>query len=239
MLGRWDEALARFGEIPHEQIGKDSDLLSPVSGIIELYLYRGQLDQARQLLSGYDELGRSGDTQAMSIYQSALAAVRLAEGNHQAALAAAELALGTREHLGVGHQGVKLGFLHALEAALGLGDEAKLRQLLTTVEAVPAGLRPPFVEATAHRFRAQLAGDDPAADRHFSAAEASLRSLELRFHLAVVQLEHGQWLMARERPADAQSLLADARETFDRLEAIRWLERLDVARASVPAEIVA
>jgi hypothetical protein len=45
--------------------------------------------------------------------------------------------------------------------------------------------------------------------------------------------------MARERPADAQSLLADARETFDRLEAIRWLERLDVARASVPAEIVA
>jgi tetratricopeptide (TPR) repeat protein len=239
MLGRWDEALARFGEIPDEQIGKDTDLLSPVSGVVELYLQRGQLDQARQLLNSYDELCRSGDTQAKSCYQPAVAAVRLAEGNHQAALAAAELAVAAREHLGIAHQGVKLGFLHALEAALGLGDEAKLRQLLTVIEAVPAGLLPPFVDATAHRFRAQLAGDDPGADRHFTAAIAQLRASELPFHLAVVQLEHGEWLTARGRPEDAQSPLAEAGGTFERLGATPWIQRLYATETGTPAEVPA
>jgi class 3 adenylate cyclase/tetratricopeptide (TPR) repeat protein len=239
MLGRWDEALARLAEIPDDQIGKDTDLLSPVSGILELYLHRGQLEQARQLLSRYDALGRSGDTQAVSIYQPAIAAVRLAEGNHRAALAAAELALATREHLGITHQGVKLGFLHALEAALALGDEAKLRQLLKIVEAVPAGLRPPFIDAVAHRFQAQLAGNDPGADRHFTTATAQLRVLELPFHLAVVHLEHGEWLTARGRPDDAQPLLADARDTFERLQAGPWLERIDAVAPDSTAQVLA
>jgi hypothetical protein len=47
----------------------------------------------------------------------------------------------------------------------------------------------------------------------------------LPFYLAVVQLEHGEWLMARGRPDDAQPLLAEARETFERLEATPWVER--------------
>jgi class 3 adenylate cyclase/tetratricopeptide (TPR) repeat protein len=239
MLGRWDEALTRLAEIPDEQIGKDSDLLSPASGILEIYVHRGQLDQARQLLSRHEELSRSGDAQVVSIYQPALAAVRLAEGDFRAALGAGEQAVAARDKFGIAAQGVKLGFLHALEAARSLGDEAKLKELLEIVETFPIGLCPPFLDATAHRFRAHLAGDDPGADRHFTAAEVGLRALELPFHLAVVRLEHGEWLMARGRPDDARSLLTEARETFGHLEARPWLERLERAEAGAPAETVA
>jgi len=239
MLGRWDEALAAMAEIPDERIGKDVALLSPADGILVIYLRRGKLDEARRLLGRFDEVGRSGDVQAESGYQAACAAVRLAEGDHRAALAAAEQAFATRDSLGIAGQGAKLGFLYALEAARALGDEAKTNELLEIVEALPPGLRPPFLDAVAHRFRAHLAGDDPGADRHFTTAEAQLRAHELPFHLAVVQLEHAEWLIARGHADDAQPLLAEARDTFERLEAAPWLQRVDAIRADLSVETVA
>ncbi|HET8751613.1 MAG TPA: adenylate/guanylate cyclase domain-containing protein [Gaiellaceae bacterium] len=237
MLGRWDEALARLAELPEEQLGVESNLLSPTTGPVEIYVQRGQLDEARRLLGRYEELGRSGDAQAESGYQPGLAAVRLAEGNYRDALAAAEQGFATREALGIASQGPKLAFMHALEAALALGDHAKLNEMIEIVEALPVGLRPPFLDATASRFRAHLAGEDPGADRHFTAAAAQLRALELPFHLAVVQLEHGEWLTARGRPDDAQPLLAEARDTFERLEAQPWLERVDAVAPGATAEV--
>jgi predicted ATPase/class 3 adenylate cyclase len=237
MLGRWEEALARLSEIPDEQIGSDSLLMSPATGILEIYIQRGQLDQARRLLGRYEDLGRSADVQAESGYRPAIAAVRLAEGNHRDALAAAEQGFATRESLGIAAQGAKLSFLHALEAARALGDDVKLNELLEIVETLPAGLRPPFLAATAHRFRAHLAGDDPGADRHFTTAGAQLRALELPFHLAVVQLEHGEWLTSRGRPDDAQPLLAEAREMFEYLQAQPWLERVDAVTPGAAAEV--
>jgi predicted ATPase/class 3 adenylate cyclase len=237
MLGRWDEALVRHAEVPDEQIGRVATLLSAASGILELYLHRGQLADARQLLGRYEELGRSGDAQAESCYLPALAAVRFAEGDYRSALAAAEEGLATREHFGIAGQGAKLGLLHALEAAHALGDESKLTELVDIVEALPPGLRPPLLEALAQRFRALLARDDPGADRHFTTAAAQLRALELPFYLAVAQLEHGEWLLARGRPEDAEALLVEARETFERLQARPWLDRVDSLTSAARAEV--
>lgn len=115
----------------------------------------------------------------------------------------------------------------------------KVEELLTTIERLPVGLRPPFLMAVAHRFRARLAGDDAAADRAFAAAAAGMRELELPFYLAVVQLEHGEWLASSERNEDAQPLLANAREVFERLEALPWLERLDALHGKTRTEIPA
>jgi predicted ATPase/class 3 adenylate cyclase len=239
MLGRWDDASARLAEIPEEQVGRQVDLLSPLSGMLEAYLHRGELASARQLLSRFDELGRSPVVQVNSCYQAANAAVRLAEGDAAKALALAEEAFAARSVLGMAAQNAKLGFLHALEAALELGDRAKAEELLTVVDELPAGLRPPFLDALAHRFRARLAGDDPGADSEFTAAAAGLRSLELPFYLAVVQLEHAEWLTARGRPEDADSLLAEARETFERLRAQPWLDRASATQTAAPVETVA
>src|SRR5947207_3275893 len=63
------------------------------------------------------------------------------------------------------------------------------------------------------------------------------RALALPFHLAVVQLEHGEWLKARGRPGDAQPLLAEARDTFEHLEAMPWLERVDALESGATAEV--
>jgi class 3 adenylate cyclase/tetratricopeptide (TPR) repeat protein len=237
MLGRWDEALARHDEISQEQIGVDSSLLSPLTGVLEVHLHRGELDKARQFLARFDDLGRSDDVQARGCYLGGFSAVRLAEGNSRDALAAADELLAASAARGLATQDVKQGLLHGLEAALVLGDRQKAEELLTAIEELPAGLRPPYLAAIAHRFRAQLADDAAAAQREFTAAASELRRLELPFHLAVVLLEHGEWLLAHGRGGEAAPLLAEARETFEYLHAQPWLNRLDAAEASAPTEV--
>jgi hypothetical protein len=42
-----------------------------------------------------------------------------------------------------------------------------------------------------------------------------------------VLFEHGEWLVETGRAEDAEPLLAEAREIFERVGAAPWLERLD------------
>jgi class 3 adenylate cyclase/tetratricopeptide (TPR) repeat protein len=239
MLGRWQEALDRLGEIPDEMIGRVTTLSSPLSGVLDIYLQRGQLDDARRLLARYEELGNSIDVQEEAAYHAAAAGVRLAEGKPADALAAAERAIERGASMGITAQDVKVGYLRSLEAASTLGDSAKLDELLTDVEHLSVGLRPPLLDAATHRYRARMAGDDPSADASFTRAAAQLRALEIPFHLAVVLLEHGEWLIAQGRPEDAEPFLVEARETFERLEATPWLERLEGVRGEAPSGIPA
>jgi tetratricopeptide (TPR) repeat protein len=239
MLGRWEAATARFAELPDERIGRAMNLIGVLNGVLEIYLHRGNLDAARALLARFEPFAQSGDVQSESAYQAAFAAVRLAEGDHSAALSAADQAFATRDAQGIASQNVKFGFLHGLEAAFALGNRSKVNEWLETVEGFPPGLSSPFLQATAHRFRGLLAGDDPGADRYFTSAAAQLRAIELPFYLAVVQLEHGEWLLARVRPDDARPLLVEARETFEHLEAQPWLDRLDASASGAAAEVLA
>jgi hypothetical protein len=232
MLGRWDEACAAMAEIPEDHLGHDTNLLSPLSGVLEIHLHRGELEQARRLLALFQPLARTAEVQIRGVLGAARAALQLAEGNPRGALAEAEEAFAGRATLGLGSQDVKLGFVHALEAAVALGDRRRADELVTIVEEGPIGLRPPFLAAQTRRFRALLVGGDPAADTHFTAAAAQLRALDLPFHLAVVRLEHGEWLRAQARPDDAEPFLAEARETFMRLGAGPWLAR---AEGALPA----
>jgi predicted ATPase len=236
MLGRWDEALARLEEIPEEQLGTEFDLLSPITGPLDIYLHRGELDSARRLLQRHAAFEHAADVQVYGCYQAGAAALRLAEGDARGAISAGTLAFETRASLGISAQNVKHGLLQLLPGVLKLGDRSKAEELLAVVEEQPPGLRSPLLDAIVSRFRGKLAGDDPGADRHFTAAAAKLRALELPFHLAVVQLEHGEWLATRGRPEDAQLLLGEARETFERLQAKPWLERLDAAAAGTTTE---
>jgi hypothetical protein len=120
---------------------------------------------------------------------------------------------------------VKQGLVEAVEAALALGELAKVEELLALVEAVPSGTRPPFLDAQAKRFRARLSGD--ASD--YETAIERFRELNLPFWLAVTLLEHGE-LTGDESP------LTEAREIFESLKATPWLERVaKLGLAQVPA----
>jgi tetratricopeptide (TPR) repeat protein len=236
MLGRWDEALARLGDLPEETLGR-SDVSSVLSGALEVHLHRGELAAARELLAGFAGLQGSSEVQSLAGYSTAEAAVRLAEGRPEEALAAAERSVAARDKLGVAAQDVKHAIRHALEASLALGRRDRAEELVALVDRLPVGLRPPFLDATACRFRARLAGDSSAADVDFVAAASGLRRFELPFHLAVVLLEHGEWLVGYARYEDAAPLLTEARDIFQHLRAQPWLERTDTVLADTPAAL--
>ena len=71
------------------------------------------------------------------------------------------------------------------------------------------------------------ATDPEECDRLFRRSAATLRELGASFRLAVVQTEHAEALLCRGADDDVPALLAEARETFERLEATPWLERVD------------
>jgi hypothetical protein len=197
--------------------------LSVLTSVLEIHIHRGQLEQAQRLYSLFSRLETSADLQEQGIYRSATAALRRAEGRFSEALeagaATVELA-----GFGAGHQLVKQGLVEAIEAALALGERKRAGKLLATIEKLPPGLRPPYLEAQAHRFRARLDEDEAG----YRAAAARFRELEIPFWLAVTLLEHGE-----------QSGLAEARQIFERLEATPWLERVTAAAAEHQAPVPA
>ena len=85
------------------------------------------------------------------------------------------------------------------------------------------------MHAMAMRFRARLAPDTPEADGRFKSATGLFREIGAPFYQACTMLEHAEWLTANGRMDDAAPLLTEARETFERLGASPWLERLDAA----------
>jgi len=223
MTGRWEEALAALEELTEEQIRSGAMFLSVLTSVLEIHIHRGQLEQAQRLYSLFSRLETSADLQEQGIYRSATAALRRAEGRFSEALeagaATVELA-----GFGAGHQLVKQGLVEAIEAALALGERKRAGKLLATIEKLPPGLRPPYLEAQAHRFRARLDEDEAG----YRAAAARFRELEIPFWLAVTLLEHGE-----------QSGLAEARQIFERLEATPWLERVTAAAAEHQAPVPA
>jgi predicted ATPase/class 3 adenylate cyclase len=233
MMGRWDEALGVIEEPTEEQTRSGGVLLSLLTSVLEIHLQRGQLDEARKVFSLFSHLEGSIDVQDRVCYLGAGASLKRAEGRFHEALVEGEATIDAARTLGYGQQAVKQGVVAALEAAIALGDSAKARELLAFLEDAPPGRRAPYLEAQAHRFRARLDGNE--AD--YEAAARLLRELEIPFWLAVTLLEHGESLLEQGRSNEAVPLLAEARETFERLEATPWLERVTSAAAERQAHV--
>ena len=170
-------------------------------------------------------------------YALARATVLRAEGDFPAALEAGQAAMRVRE-LGLGHEAVKAGFVEAVEAALALGDPAKVEELLAAVEGLRPVEVPQFVRAHAARFRARLAaeaGTTHEVQAGFKSAAGMFREIGAPFYLAVTLLEHGEWLMEQDRGDEAKSLFSEAGQVFERLKAVPWLERLAEAEPAASA----
>ncbi len=231
MLGRWDEALMQIEEPSEEQTRSGGVLLSLLSSVLEIHLHRGRVDEARKVFALFSHLDGSTDLQDCGSYLGAQASIYQAEGRPREALVAGEATIEATRTLGYGQQSAKQGVVAALEAALALDDRAKVRELLAFLEDAPPGRRSPYLEAQAHRFRARLEGDEAG----FESAERIFRELGIVFWLAVTQLEHGETLVQQGRPDDAGLLFAEARESFQRLEATPWIERAAEAFHAGPA----
>jgi class 3 adenylate cyclase/tetratricopeptide (TPR) repeat protein len=229
-LGEWDEILAMRTGLPEDDWSQARLAFGTVlSSAVAVCVHRGQLEEAGRMVDLAAELENSADVQERSYYGFAKSNLLLAYGETAEALRTAETAFEIRESMPIGLDAVKESFALAVQAALELGRLDRAGELLALVEGLPPGRRPQFLNAHVGRFRAQLAqrtGDADEAERLFKRAGGLFQELALPFHLAVTRLEHGEWLVAQGKTADAEPLLAEARETFERLEATPWLERV-------------
>jgi class 3 adenylate cyclase/tetratricopeptide (TPR) repeat protein len=229
-LGRWDEALAIADEIdPNETYGIQAAFVA------EIECQRGRVAEARERLGRYTSALETDVPEQRTTYAVAEAMVLRAEGNARQALERAELALPEGVRAGMGFIGFKVLLVEALDCAFELSDQEKLEELLSPIEAQRAGERSPLLAAHATRFRAKLEPDASRADAGFRRAETTFRELGLVFPLAVTQLEHAERLVAEGRAASAGPLLEEARETFERLGALPWVERtIEASAAATP-----
>jgi class 3 adenylate cyclase/tetratricopeptide (TPR) repeat protein len=229
-LGAWDEVLAMRDELPHEDWTRARLAYGTVlCSAVPVYVHRGRLSEAKRVVEPLAALERSADVQERCYHGFAKAQILLAEGDRAEALRVAESVFAERRSMGVALDAVKEAFALALHAALELDRLDKADELLAIVETLSPGLRPQFLNAHVARFRARLAarsGNAEEAERLFKGAGGLFQELAVPFHLAVTRLEHAEWLAAQGRTEEAQPLLAEAREIFERLEAKPWLEGL-------------
>ena len=125
--------------------------------------------------------------------------------------------------------GTKGGVAEALECSLALGDVAKTQELLGIIDALRPGELTPIFRGIRARFRACSLRRPaaPTRERTSRRRNGSYEGLGTPFFLAVTQLEHAEWLAAQGENDDAAALQSAAREVFDRLGAVPWLERAD------------
>jgi tetratricopeptide (TPR) repeat protein len=222
-LGRWDEALAAFAEVPEERLfaGTTAGFLTSLP---EIHVARGEIDRAAYVVSLFADFADAEDVQRRMYYLAGAAVVARAKSAFEdAAKDGFEAAALSRETHGEATQAFKIGLIEAIESALALGNSDRADELVASIDAVPPGLRSPYLGAQALRFRARLAAADDASAL-FEAAAKRFRELGVVFWLAVTLLEHG------ELSGDT-ALLDEAREIFEQLEARPWLERLEEARS--------
>ncbi len=234
-LGRWDDALAAFAQLPTELLPSGHTLISPLTSILPIHIHRGNHEQARRLCDVYAPLEDSIDVQERSCYAAGRAVLALDAGRFEEALVLADSVIVAQGVMGPWQQTVKLGLVTALEAALALGRTDRIEELLGHVERQPAGRRTPLTAAHAHRMRGRIAAEPEVAEAEFDEAERILRETGILFWLAVVRLEHAEARM-RNGSGDAGTLLQEARETFVAVGATPWIARADAVAAPVHAE---
>ena len=237
IVGRWSEALALAEQVQHAESSPWAK--AELVGIVRVRCEQGEVTEAERLLREY-EWERDGEQpELLTGFLASEARLLRAQAKPAEALAAAELGLARREELASTSTPIKANFVEAIEAAFELGELDRVEELLGSIETLSPGELTAWLNAQAARLRARLdaaRGHDEAVDGSFRRAQAIFREFGIAFYLGVAELEHAEWLASHGRRDEAESLLAEALEIFERLEARPWLERLAaVAPAAVSA----
>jgi class 3 adenylate cyclase/tetratricopeptide (TPR) repeat protein len=238
-LGEWDGI-----DPPTEELRAHSwdelawSLRLDFAGVaVPILVARGRLEEAAEILAHVPSESRAEAQERASIAVGRAALAR-GEGRWEEALELARDAYSLRGSIGPHHPLFKQSIAGGLDAALALGDIGRIEEIFERIRALSPAQRSPFVEAQLARYDAHRAAreeDAETAEGRFRHAAALLREVGARFWLAVVLLEHAENLSATSAAEDAEPLLGEARETFERLEAAPWLERLDTVAAPVGA----
>jgi class 3 adenylate cyclase/tetratricopeptide (TPR) repeat protein len=241
LLGEWDEFADRLTEI--EAVGPERIALDRLSVGPLLLVHRGDVAGARRILDEFASFRESDDVQARSGYVISAGIVLRAEGKPAEALGHLREALAPENRLAPRHAFTKRALVESVEAALEAADLDAAEELLGEWDGLRPVDRTGFLEAQRLRLGARLAlqrGETEPVVPAFRRAATLFRELGVPFYLAVTLVEHGEVLVAQGRNDEAGSLLAEAREIFERLGALPWLERTGRVVAAGPrSEVLA
>ena len=218
MLGRWDEALARAAEADELAATEFAEGLGLAAVLI--HARRGALERARELMALHAGVGRSENPDFSAGWAALDAQVLAMEGRPGDAFAQGRRALDILRAAGGIPNWALFGVFDAASLA---ADAEEIRGLLAVPDDLGMSNLSPGVRAQQARLRARLPEYD--AESELATAERLFAELGAPFDLAVVQLEHVEWLAAQGRATQAEPLLAEAQETFERLEARPWVAR--------------
>jgi tetratricopeptide (TPR) repeat protein len=232
-LGRWGEALEVTARLPADR----ADAIARVEallGSLLIRLARGERAQAEEDIVLIEAIAGTADRPEMlTIVSAARAAALEASGDHAAALRAAEPDIQARqEDQFVDSPRLEL-FVSALDAALGAGELDQASGLVALGRSLLDRTECPYLGAQLDRFEARIAaraGGGARAVAGFERAARSLRELSDPFALGIVLLE-----TAEELPdsSAAGTSRREAREIFERLGALAWIDRADASRRPV------
>jgi hypothetical protein len=128
---------------------------------------------------------------------------------------------------------LKYALVTATEAAFDLADLDAVSHYLCVIETSAPGEISPLLYSELARFTARLAGLESRSDDALSwvsrVAAGALRDIETPLHLAVVLLDHGEFLVSQNRASAAEPLISEAKVIFARLKARPWLQRAERA----------
>ena len=230
LRGEWETVTATVRGLPDPS--EEPAVLAGIEVIswagLEVAAGRGDIEEAERCFQSIAHLEDGGDVQGRAAHDATKGTLLSAKGEYEEALHWALRAVEVRGQLSARHSVVREGYSVALAADLELGRLEDAEKLLAEIDAVPAGSISPSLRALSERFHARVSAQRGAEDveQRFKAAAGLLREIGMPFELAVVLFEHGAWLVSAGRDEDAVSLLAEARETFERLGAAPYLDRL-------------
>jgi predicted ATPase/class 3 adenylate cyclase len=227
-LGKWDDLLESLHQIP------DDEFVRSRSGFAQGYVafgtavrvHRGELEEAARRMVPFSDLEESADVQEEVEYASGAATLRLGEGDPKDALRLAEVAIGGRGAMSLGHMSIKEAVVVGIEAADTLDEWDKRAELIEMIRSDPLARRLLFYQAHVARFEArepELAEHE--VERLFKSSVGAFREIGFPFWMGVTLLEYGEWLDAQGRAPDAAPIVLEARSIFEGLQARPWLDR--------------
>jgi tetratricopeptide (TPR) repeat protein len=236
-LGQWD-ALPKLAPEAFLAEGASDELvrMGYMSVLARVQAGRGDTDAVQRTLELAESLtGTQNVEWAATPLVAKAIALRFLGRLEEALQSAFPVATGPGE---IANEDRREAYLEGGLAALELGDEKAVDELIRFVAELPPALRTPLLRSTSARFEGLLAarrGDLKSADERLATAVRELEEIEAPFNVAQILLDHAELLSGARREDEAAPLLAQARAIFERLGATPWLERADALRPAVAA----
>ena len=205
-----------------------------------LHIARGRTSAAQAELAALGRLADTDDLQDQASLLVARAAMGVWDDRDETAHAwpRRERHVVLDDH-GAYAEGYRLLWPLAAEAALRSGDRDELCELIDKAGNMPGDGLPPYLQAQVGRFRALLAAAEGRHDQvepSLRAAVDALDELGYPYFRALVQVDLGGWLLTQGRRTEAEPVLADARETFTRLDAQPARNKVDALQVAYAGE---